>query len=245
MKKIITGFVMFIFTMCTFNVCACENKDELVANHYDYLHDIYPDFVIDAMSCDEIEYAIDNNYVLVSSDTEIEYDETRAYDSHATASKKVELHEYAGSYSNRVNLSNIWYTIPTVRSYDILALRFQGPSYATSATSSYFQYSTSTYSSRMDYTSSSNNVTSATNGIGFVYKLPTDTDLNGMYFFMTTLTSGSGTIAGTYQHAKSYVTKANAMNYGFSSIGLGGVVYHASSTTRSKYDAMGGVSVSV
>ncbi len=244
MKKILI-FLISIIVLSFFNVSACENKLQLVEDNYEYLKGIYPDFVIDVMSCEEIESVIEQNYVLTSTDEYKEYEPTRASDTHATASKMVQVNHYASGTSALVTLHALWYTIPTVRSHDILALRFNGPTYSFSTTSSYFQYSTSTTSYQSNYTSSSNNVTSASNGIGFTYKLPTNSDLNDMYFFMSTNVTGGGTIAGSYQHATSYVSKANAMNYTFSATGLGGVIKHASSSIRNKYDGMGGVSISV
>ena len=241
-------FILILLALLPFiNVKACENKEQLVRDNYDYLTGLMPEFVIEQKTCDEIEFFVENNFQLVSTSEVSDADlyPTRASDTHSTVSKTLTLHHYESGTTDYVTLSNSWKTLPNVRSHDVIGLRFESISYQLSNTNCYFRYddSSTTYTEYSD--SSSSNITYASNGVGFTYKLPTGSNINSMYFFLDTITSGSGYIYGSYQHAKSSVTKAQAMNYVFSASGLGNVIYHASATIRAKYDGMSGVSVSV
>ena len=246
MKKILI-FIAVAITFSCASVLACENKEELIRDNFDYLSNIYPDYVIEGMTCDQIQTAIDNEYVLVDSkelDEADEYPPTRSTATYSTANKTITLYYYSGNSGGLIQFQAIWKSIPSVRSHDIIAIRTNGPSYSLSSATSFFRYSTSTTSNQINSTSSSNNVTSASNGVGFVYKIPTGS-LTSLKFYMDTGVSGSGTVAASYQHAKSSVSKANAMNYYFSGSGLGGVIKHNSNSISSKYDGMSGVSLSI
>ena len=62
----------------------------------------------------------------------------------------------------------------------------------------------------------------------------------------TTFTfSGSGRVYGSYQHAKSSISLANANSYTIASNGLGQVFYFSNLNIRAKYDAMAGVFIDV
>lgn len=245
MKKII---YIFIFSLVLFipEVFACD-KEELIKDNYEYLTGIYPEFVLEEKTCEQIQTIIDNNYVLrktVVSDDMPEYSPNIS-GHFSTSYKTVTLHFYDGEGGgNLVTLDNEWKKLPAFRGNDILALRFTGPAYYSGSCESYFQYSTSTTSYRTTSTASSDNATVRSNGIGFVYKLPTG-DLESLYAYMDVMSTGSGTIAGTYQHATKGVSLANAKNYTISAAGLGGVIYHSSTTVRGSYDQMTGASISV
>lgn len=245
MKKI---NYLVIFTLILFapKVFACD-KQQLINDNYDYLTGIYPEFVLEEKTCEEIQKIIDNNYVLKHTSMIDDNGEfaPRISGFYETSSKRIELSYFEGGSDPLVTLSNEWKKIPAFRGNDIIALRFTGPTYYSGTVDSYFQYSNSTTSYRDYGNYSSSNATTASNGVGFVYKLPAG-DLESLYFFISLdCTSASGTIAGAYQHATSGVSLANAKNYTFSAAGLGGVIYHSSSTVRSAYDGMSGTSIQV
>lgn len=247
MKKI-NYLILIIFTIILFSpkVFACD-KQQLINDNYDYLTGIYPEFVLEEKTCDEIQRIIDNNYVLKHSSVIEDKSEfsPRVAGLYETSSKRLELHYYEGGNYSLITLENEWKKVPSFRGNDIIALRFTGPTYYSGTADSYFQYSNSTTSYRDYGDATTSNATVASNGIGFVYKLPAG-DLESLYFFITVNGNyDSGTIAGAYQHATSGVSLANAKNYSFSAAGLGGVIYHSSTTVRSAYDGMSGTSISV
>ena len=150
--------------------------------------------------------------------------------SHETASKILKI-----SKSNKtIGISCAWKKSPSVRSYDLIGTYLNGPSIA-SGVSAKINYSGGTI-----YPSATKQ---PGNGYGAAIKLPSGG--NSIIASVGFTVSGSGRVYGSYQHAKSSISLANANSYSISSSGLGQVFYFSNATIRAKYDAMGGVFIDV
>ena len=77
------------------------------------------------------------------------------------------------------------------------------------------------------------------NGYGAVIKMPTGG--NSIIASTTFTVTGSGRVYGSYQHAKTSISLANASTFTIGNAGLGNVFRFSSTTIANKYDAMGGV----
>lgn len=138
-------------------------------------------------------------------------------------------------------IQNEWKTNPSVRSYDVIAVRWTG---LTMTEMDSYQY---TYINGLqeetNYTSSSNNVKINSNGVGVSMNLYNNGELFVMDLDVRGTRTSSMDVFGTYQHATSSVTLAQSKSYTFDASGLGNVLYYSNSTIRNKYDGMQGVSM--
>ena len=145
--------------------------------------------------------------------------------SHETASKILRI-----SKANKtVSISCSWKKSPSVRSYDLIGAYLNGPSIAGGVGTSI------TYSGGSISPSATKK---PGNGYGAVLKLPNGG--NSIVASTTFTLSGSGRVYGSYQHAKSSISLANANSYTIGNGGLGNV-FKFSAAIASKYDQMSGV----
>lgn len=167
---------------------------------------------------------------------------------HTTSMKKLYMQVVSGSASTKiVTLTNTWLSLPSVRSFDVIALRPETNSMTINVNSSSISGYQKWDGNIINYNSGSDNTKISSSftgrgGIGISMNIVDDVSStleNSMtvYFLCGASTF---TIAGTYQHATSTVTLAQSKNYSFSSSGLGEVLDFASSV-ESKYDNMRGV----
>lgn len=198
-------------------------------------------------------YLYDN--VILSKDNEITAEEFN----NATTSTNCAVENYPYCYETtykrlymatfikdnkyETELMLVWKQVPVVTKYDNFAVRW---------TSSASLYSISGYQDatkngtkvETEYTSSSSNVKTASNGAGITMNMYDNAKSHtmGMHVIWST---NPGTVYATYQHARnSAITKTNAMSYTFSANGLGGVTYFSNATIRGYYDGMQGLSSS-
>ncbi|MGN8773712.1 hypothetical protein [Candidatus Weimeria sp. HCP3S3_B5] len=195
----------------------------------------------------------DRNGNLVSS-TEKEVDKNTAENykgsnplksyqtSHTTSMKKISMQVLAGNDSRIVTITNKWLSIPSTKSYDVLALRPETRSCvinSASLMSAYQKYDGIT----IGYGSSSENVKvkpglNGDGGVGISMNIPDSTSDSLESSLTVQFFSGAKIfeVYGTYQHAASPVTLSQSKSYSFSSAGLGNVLYYSNSSIRSKYD---------
>jgi len=163
-----------------------------------------------------------------------------------TTAKKVVLEIWVLSSQSgdqyQAILTNTWKpgNMPAIRSYDIIAIRYNNWTASYGWSEQEFRYSSNGAWGKNEINWAGLKKTS--NGAGATHLLP----ITGITQLETRLTLYGNVKSGahwygTYQHAISIVTLSDANNYTFSSTGLGGVVNHASSTVRAKYDGMRGV----
>lgn len=138
-----------------------------------------------------------------------------------------------------IQVDNVWKNIPSVKSYDVIGIRFStnfdvvgavGYQYYNGTSIQYSPNGTNTKISNNGVGTSMNIADSASSGLHMNLKIQGRADTPGTVYF-----------GGSYQHATSTTTLAQSQNYNFSSSGYGGVFAFASSVSG-KYDAMQGVS---
>ena len=152
---------------------------------------------------------------------------------HETNAKRLQISK-TGTTTPTIVVTLTWKSNPNVRSYDLIGARLNGTSLA-SGISSYLNYSSGTV-----YPSATKTLT---NGFGASIKLPS----SGTSFVVSQIYNvwSGGTVYASYQHAKSSVTLNQSQSFNISSSGMGGVFSFSDYNITSKYDKMGGVSISV
>lgn len=150
-----------------------------------------------------------------------------------TTAKKLQMSSTGGSYPTIV-LSATWKGSPNVRSYDLIGTYLSGITLLGSPSS------TITYSGGSVSPSATKNTGS---GFGSSLLLPSSGS-NIVVSTTFTVTSG-GTVYGSYQHAKKLISLSDSQSFTTSYSGLGHVFYFSNTNIRAKYDAMGGVHMSV
>ena len=159
-----------------------------------------------------------------------------------TNAKKLFMRVYVdtsqGDYQFVMN--NLWKSIPSVKSYDVMGFRWTSTSneFIRTNYSGVQVYNNNQY---IQYSMGGTNSKTASNGLGISMNIvdSASTYLSNtiiMYagFSMNTVV----TVYGTYQHATSDLSLANSKSYSFSSSGLGKVLYYSNTNIRNKYDNM-------
>ena len=142
-------------------------------------------------------------------------------------------------------VSNTWLQNPNVKSADVIALRYTG-NVSINDFYGYQYYKEAGVNKNYYYNSSNANSKKFSNGVGISMNLvDAGSSFKNYLFFNGYYSDANMMIYTSYQHAKSNVSVANSKVYNLSSNGLGGVINFTNATTRSQYDAMGGVSYSL
>ena len=167
---------------------------------------------------------------------------------HTTSMKRLYMQVVSSSASTKiVTLTNTWLSLPSVRSFDVIALRPETNSMTINVNSGLISGYQKWDGNVINYNSGSDNTKISSSftgkgGIGISMNIVDDVSSTLENSMTVYFLCGASTfkIAGTYQHATSTVTLAQSQNYSFSSSGLGEVLDFASSV-ESKYDNMRGV----
>ncbi len=213
-----------------------NNGVDFTEKEYNYFYDVYGISYIDNMTQEDFNWYSDFDINNSNIETETYYDIPISIMSttHKTASKKITITKSCSSVKCTINISLKWLTNPTIRSYDVIGVRFNGTSLQNSIIDTKVRSSAGT--------SSFNNLNSFISGFGVSVKLPESATniIIDQKFYTTT----SGKIYASYQHATSNVTLATSKLYTISSSGYGGV-FNFYSTALNKYDKMGGVNITL
>ncbi len=137
---------------------------------------------------------------------------------------------------NYITLMATWKGVPTIKSYDVIAVRLDGVSLSGS-----FTFKQTYISNGSLITSYSSEKQQFSNGFGSSFLLGTGT---GLEISLTFLVSGTGNVYGSYQHASSTTTLNQSKKYTISYLGYGGVIKFDDSI-KSKYDGMNGVDITI
>lgn len=151
--------------------------------------------------------------------------------------------------NSRIILNCLWMKAPKVRSFDVIAVRWEATnSYAfnmTSATGKQSYYLANNDYESVSYSNGGTNSKKFGKGVGISMNIVNDLD-EGLNCSLTVngTSTGKGTLTayGSYQHATKDVTLAQSQSYSLSPSGLGGVIYFSNSSIRNSYDGMQGVS---
>lgn len=240
MKKFFVGiFGLALITLGAGGVFAEElsdgnykNSNDVIidGSKYDKLCEIYSENFIEFLTQEEYDNIKDKDLDNVTVEETIDYNLARGA-SYSTSYKSIKLINNGGY----ITLMLDWLQMPSVRSYDVLAVRLSSTSISGTPSFKQVYYNSGTY------TSTTGSRQSFSNGYGVSFLLALGTSLESYLSFYVT---ESGTVYGAYQHATSSVTLANSKNYTISSSGYGGVINFASSVAD-YYDHMSGVSLAV
>lgn len=161
-------------------------------------------------------------------------------DEHTTNYKYIQLMTNSGSSPKRFYIYNKWLKMPVNKSFDVIALRWNG---GFTLTDYYGNQYTNGNSGDIAYPMGNSNYKIAANAIGLSQNLvDSATSIENELTVWGTCTSG-GTVYGTYQHAQADITLATSKLYNFSSSGMGGVLSFYGNASG-VYDNTSGLSLS-
>ena len=164
-------------------------------------------------------------------------------DEHSTESKTIFIaYSNSNTYRYSAYFDVTWHTVPKVKSYDVLAFRFEN-SISKSAITYYTTHQNSS-AGFTDYDLNGSNTKFGGNGIGVSMNLHDDGTDFWLTYDVTSHDSLGSYIVGTYQHAVSNISLATSQSYTFGSSGLGGVLVY-SNGYGSYFDNMTGLKVSL
>jgi hypothetical protein len=186
--------------------------------------------------------------------SEKEYNEKYAIESHndcsnnnlcwQTSALKVELENSSSSPYLTSTLYVNWLTVPSVKSYDILAFRYSNFNILDAQGLQYVNYDTANPICYVwkDSSINGNAFTKASNGIGIAMGLsPKGNEPYPMQMFIWGTYKKGGSLVATYQHTNSPLTLNEAKNYSFNSAGLENVINYSSATIANKYSGSPGI----
>ncbi len=152
--------------------------------------------------------------------------------SYSTNSKKLSISKACSSNVCTIITNLNWFTNPTIRSYDLIGVRFYNTSLNNNIVTTKVTSSKGT-----EY--SSNNKFLA-NGFGTSVKLPTDA--TNISVQQKLFTQPGGIVYASYQHAVRDISLQTSLNY---TMGVGGYgnVFLFYGGVDNYYDAMGGVNI--
>ena len=153
-----------------------------------------------------------------------------------------------------VTVENMWKTIPNVKSFDVIAVRWSSnngyyPNIARMDGQQVYRQSTGTLTEHMyDIETQNTKVNSNRTAVGISMNIGDNAYQflsNVIYLEFIVTRNVTLTFDATYQHATSNVTLAQSQDYTFGAGGLGNVLIYNSNTIKNKYDNMQGVSTMV
>ena len=238
MKKIILGLVLFMFGSIVYaEECTYHNSVgvDMDCTLYNELLNYYSSSFLEFMPQSEYDSIKNNNpdNIVVSTYKE-ELPEIFSKDAYyATTYKEIRIVKNA----NFVTVTLNWLQNPSVRSYDVLAVRLSS-GVSINGTIAFRQIS---YNGGSAIISTTGSKQTFSNGQGVSFKLSTYSNLESSITFYI---NGTGLLYSSYQHATSSVTLNQSKNYTISSMGYGNTTLFASSVAN-KYDGMAGVYIPV
>lgn len=238
-RKCLLLFIIsiFIFPLWTFalenDVYVNQNSVSIPLDIYETIVDIYSKGYVATMTQEEYDFLVYNGLDNIIVVDYIEH--TNPFSrgtSHSTSNKSVSIIK-SGS---KITLKAIWFSTPNTKAYDVIAARFENVSLKDNYVFKQIYKDDGAYS-----TSSTCYVQKFGNGLGCSFKVADGTNHE---IYLEFNISGSGTIYGSYQHAKHSTTLNESKKYTLSSSGLGQVL-NFDSSVKDKYDGMGGVNLKV
>ena len=248
MKKFLNYVMIFVLLMIiTTSVNAQEiyyensNGITFTKEEYDFFSKMYYDGYQASMTKDDMKIFegrelnpdkvesssyIDKSYNPKAILTRGNYHETQA---------KILRISKTGSPYPIIAITAQWKYAPNARSYDLIGAFFSGNIILASGLTNKINHTGGV-------TYPADTITSS-NGFGSVVLLPANE--GNIVVSSTFMVDGSGTIFGSYQHAKKNISLNDAKSFSISYSGIGNVFYFSNMNIRAKYDAMQGVSIGV
>lgn len=211
-----------------------NNNVVLTKEEYDFLSKIYWEGFQETMTVNDYNYIFfDDNIVNCEIITETYYPITPFSTVHTTQSKSLRVSKVSSSSNTLVTVNLAWLKSPVIRSYDVIGANLNGLKLVSNP-NTYVYYD----NNRVNYSYAK----VLSNGFGTSIKLPNSG--NNISITQTYILNGSGKLYASYQHATENVSLSNSKNYSISISGYGNV-FLFNSSVRNKYDAMGGVSITI
>ncbi len=150
-----------------------------------------------------------------------------------------------GTNSYFVFVTNRWLITPTIKSYDVIAMRVDDATITAGTQIGTQLYTTNGISRGVDYSYQGTNMVLSSKGFGISMNLvDAATEFTCDIEALVTATTEWATVYGSYQHAAINVTLAQSKSYTISHNGYGKVVNFATGI-QNAYDGMKGVSISL
>lgn len=241
MKKLMIGLVACVMILSFSSVNAKEvyvnsNGVSIDRNIYEKLCSIYTESYVDVIDAKELQKILSNDLenVVVKEIKDFDNLYVSKSSSHQTANKSLTMVKDNSSITLIVN----WFNVPNTKTYDVIGVMF-GSGISRKGNVTFKQSYDDNTGKKIISTTHYDKFFS--NGFGSSFKVGNGTN------YMISISfdySGSGTIYGSYQHAKKSTTLAESQKYTLSSSGYGGV-FAFDSSVKDKFDAMGGVDIKV
>ena len=247
MKKFISIIVCLLSVILLMESVNAEASREVMEQYI-------PADVLDAMSQEQYDFyasldydkAITQSIDIPISDYPSEIspigDKLDRGSSYSTTYKTLSLTAIpVDSITYSVTLSLQWKQMPTIRSFDVIALRFSNMTMSSGS-----QYGYQTYTGgNVYYSYNGTNMKLLSNGFGISMNLVNNTISSLQCFIALTAYKASGAaIYGAYEHATVNTTLAKSKKYTLSYAGMGNVINFDSSVWNI-YDDMNGVNISL
>ena len=199
------------------------------------------------------EYFDENGKLINRLETEVTEEEAMNYlnnenkksstrgSTHQTTMKKITISLVVNPSVKTITITNTWLSLPSTRSYDVIAFRNgTGTSLSINSVSGYQNHDGTVIS----YNTGSSNYKSTSGGCGISMNIVDNVSSSLSNGMTVTIWNSSSTYTayGSYQHATSDVTLSQSKDYSISSSGLGGVLAFSSSVIG-YYDGMQGVDI--
>jgi len=243
LKKLALALCMF--SLLSGNVKALATRQEMLQ--------VFPEAVLDSLSEEQYNKYATLDYDNIQTQEIIvpysDYPEQISPFNNLVATGYKRLVVHAVPYDNlnyAISLTNEWLQMPVVRSFDVIALRFQDIAIDEGTQTGYQAYTLSSNNTTqaIGYSYNGTNMVIKENGYGISMNL-VNNDITYLENFTSVDVALNGTIPiiwGSYQHAVNNVSLAQSQNYNISAAGLGYVInFHPS--VDPYYDAMPGVRI--
>lgn len=226
-----------VFALSNDAVYINDNGVELTEKEFAFVNEFYGEGFFENMTYDDYIWISDLD--INNRDVEIK----NIYDynfnngimrspSYSTNSKKLSISKACSSNVCTIITNLSWLTNPTIRSYDLIGVRF----YNTSLNNN--TVTTKVMSSKGTEYSSNNKF--LTNGFGTSVKLPSDA--TNIIVQQKLFTQPGGIVYASYQHATTNISLQTSLNYTMGTGGYGNVFLFYGGADN-YFDAMGGVSI--
>lgn len=199
---------------------------------YQKLCDIYSKNYIETISYEEYELIMFNNLNNIEIKNYFDPEIITRGSYFSTNAKTIRIVKNG----NYITLMATWKGVPTIKSYDVIAVRLNNVSLNGGYT--FKQTYVVNNNLNVSYDSYKQNFS---NGFGSSFKVQNGTSLEISLTFMI---SGSGTVYGSYQHASTATTLSESKKYTISHLGYGKVIKF-DNNVQNKYDAMTGVDLNI
>ena len=248
MKKVVIYFSLLLLCLCVTSVKAATREELLQYMPEEYLNSLSEEQYKKYLTLD-VSKAVSNEEVYKTSKYPEEISPL-GDEYWETTYKKIKLTAipYGDTINYSVMLDTVWKYDPTVRSFDVSALRFENMGYdkgIAGGTQAYTLKSTGK-TTGISYSPDGTNIKKENDGFGISMNLVND-DITYIRCFIdvdASMSTKTGTIYGSYQHAIKNVSLAQSQDYTISQVGMGKVI-NFSTKVWNYYDDMDGVKVTL